>query len=113
VIDINSGVCTVGYASHEQLKKLELTADDLMDNQTITDALEGVLQQQPDHQTWVTQDVFALSIVVMEWLTFGMFTYPYNRDQSAPSYVQLLMFELQVYDLLLSELSDVYDVSVA
>ena len=113
VIDINSGVCTVGYASHEQLKKLELKKDDLLDNQSITDALEGVLQQQPDHQTWVTQDVFALSIVVMEWLTFGMFTYPYNRDQSAPSYVQLLMFELQVYDLLLSELSDVYDVSVA
>jgi hypothetical protein len=45
--------------------------------------MEQVLASQPDHLTWVTQDVFALSIVVMEWLTFGMFTYPYNREVSS------------------------------
>jgi hypothetical protein len=41
-----------------------------------------------------------------------MFTYPYNREEAPPTYAQLLLFELQVYNLLLSELSDVYDVSV-
>ncbi|KAJ1491695.1 hypothetical protein T484DRAFT_1773766 [Baffinella frigidus] len=60
IIDINSGVCTVGYASHEQLVKLPLERFD--DSQAITDALERVLLDQPDHQTWETQDVFALSI---------------------------------------------------
>jgi hypothetical protein len=109
IIDINSGVCTVGYASHEQLVKLPISS--FTDSQTITDALEQLLQDQPDHQTWETQDVFALSIVVMELLTYGMFTYPYNRDEPAPSYVSLLLYELRVYNLLLSELSDVYDVS--
>ena len=109
VIDINSGVCTVGYASHEQLVKLPISS--FTDSQTITDALEQLLQDQPDHQTWETQDVFALSIVTMELLTYGMFTYPYNRDEPAPSYVSLLLYELRVYNLLLSELSDVYDVS--
>eukprot|EP00960_Hanusia_phi_P046899 758095-Hanusia_phi.AAC.2 len=112
IIDIHSGVCTVGYASHEQLNKLKLQARDLTDTQKVTDALESVLKEQPDHQTWVTQDVFALSIVVMEWLTYGMFTYPYNRDEVAPSYAHLLLYELQVYNLLLKELSDVYDVTV-
>ena len=109
IIDINSGVCTVGYSSHEQLVKLPITS--FTDSQTVTDALEQLLQDQPDHQTWETQDVFALSIVVMELLTYGMFTYPYNRDEPAPSYVSLLLYELRVYNLLLSELSDVYDVS--
>jgi hypothetical protein len=61
-----------------------------------------VLASQPDHLTWVTQDVFALSIVVMEWLTYGMFTYPYNREEPSPSYSHLLLFELEVYDLLLT-----------
>ncbi|EKX43137.1 hypothetical protein GUITHDRAFT_140714 [Guillardia theta CCMP2712] len=112
IIDIHSGVCTVGYASHEQLNKLKLQARDLTDTQKVTDALENVLKEQPDHQTWVTQDVFALSIVVMEWLTYGMFTYPYNRDETSPSYAHLLLYELQVYNLLLKELSDVYDVTV-
>ena len=112
IIDINSGVCTVGYASHEQLNKLDLSKADLRNNQKVTDAMERVLASQPDHQTWVTQDVFALSIVILEWLTFGMFTYPYNREEASPSYAQLLLFELEVYNLLLAELSDVYDVTV-
>ena len=59
-----------------------------------------VLASQPDHLTWVTQDVFALSIVVMEWLTFGMFTYPYNREEPSPSYSHLLLFELERHDKL-------------
>ena len=42
IIDINSGVCTVGYASHEQLKKLELPKEDLLHNQKVTDAMEQV-----------------------------------------------------------------------
>ena len=42
IIDINSGVCTVGYASHEQLKKLELPKEDLLYNQKVTDAMEQV-----------------------------------------------------------------------
>ena len=57
-----------------------------------------MLVDQPDHQTWETQDVFALSIVAMEWLTYGMFTYPYNREAGGgePSYAALLLYELQV-----------------
>jgi len=113
VIDINSGVCTIGYASHEQLIKLQVEPDAYADSQRITDALEQILADQPDHQTWVTQDVFALSIVVLEWLTHGMFTYPYDANVDAsPSYAHLLLYELNVYTILLKELSDVYDVSV-
>ena len=40
IIDISSGVCTVGYASHEQLVKLDLSAEAICNNQMITDALE-------------------------------------------------------------------------
>ena len=72
-----------------------------------------VLASQPDHLTWVTQDVFALSIVVMEWLTYGMFTYPYNREEPSPSYSHLLLFELEVYDLLLTGIHAVYKCPVA
>lgn len=75
-------------------------------------AFVQVLIDQPDHNTWATQDVFALSIVVIELLTYGMFTYPYKKDTAAPSYAHLLLFELEVYNLLLKELSSVYDVSV-
>ena len=42
IIDINSGVCTVGYASHEQLKKLDLPKGELVQNQKVTDAMEQV-----------------------------------------------------------------------
>lgn len=40
IIDISSGVCTVGYASHEQLIKLNV--ESYGDSQKITDALEQV-----------------------------------------------------------------------
>jgi hypothetical protein len=42
IIDINSGVCTVGYASHEQLKKLELPQADLLHNQKVPDAMDKI-----------------------------------------------------------------------
>jgi hypothetical protein len=70
-----------------------------------------LLLDQPDHQTWETQDVFALSIVVVEFLTFGMFTYPYSGDKPTPSYAQLLLYELEVYNLLLQDLKGIYNVT--
>ena len=112
IIDISSGVCTVGYASHEQLVKLDLNPESIndADSQKITDKLEQVLLDEPDHQTWQTQDVFALSIVVVEFLTYGMFTYPYQNHE-VPGYAHLLLYELEVYNLLLHELKSMYDVS--